>query len=196
MHCSFLPSEAISIVNFHKVPNSDVADTNNISFAFEVTPPIQYGGPLTYDIDLHWEEELREYSGSISSYYYRSRNYYSRTCREYGNLRRNGQTYQFSVSKATLGSGPLYVSVSASLFCNESNSRYYYRYCLSSCSSWQFKGQSDFLRVDTIHGMEHCDIVIYHGIGHLYRLMEFNLLGDLKVQSSFIQCHGYSARMC
>ena len=163
MHCSFLHSEAISIVNFRKVPNSDGAGTNNISFAFEVTPPIQYGGPLTYDIVLSWEEELKEYSGSISSYYYRSR-YYSRTCREYGNLRRNGQTYQFSVSKATLGSGPLYVSVSASLFCNESNSRYYYRYCLSSCSSWQFKGQSDLLRVDTIHGMEHyrhCDLSLY-----------------------------------
>ena len=150
---SFLHSEAISIVNFRKVPNSDVADTNNISFAFEVTPPIQYGGPLTYDIELHWEEELRGYSGSISSYYYRSRDYNYRTCYEHGNLRRYGETYQFSVSKAGLGSGPLSVGISASLFCSDSGSSYYYRYCSSSCSRWQYKGESDHVRIDTIHGM-------------------------------------------
>ena len=150
---SFLPIEKISIVNFHKVPNSDGADTSNISFAFEVTPPIQYRDRLTHYIELHWEEEVRGYMGSSSNYYYRSRSYYSETCQEHGNLQINGQTYQFSVSKADLGSGPLYVRLSASFLCNESISRYYRPYCSSSCSSWQFNGQSDILRVDTIRGM-------------------------------------------
>ena len=148
------PAEEISIVNFRKVPNSGKADANNISFAFEVDPSINYGGPLTYDIKFHWEEELRGYSGSSSSYYYRPRDYYSRTCQEHGNLRRNGQTYQFSVSKRGLGSGPLYVNVSVSLLCNSSysSSYYYYRYCYRSCQRWQFKGQSDTIKTDTIHG--------------------------------------------
>ena len=150
------PAEEISIVNFRKVPNSGKADANTISFAFEVDPSINYGGPLTYDIEFHWEEELRCYSGSSSSYYYRARDYYSRTCQEHGNLRRKGQTYQFSVSKRGLGSGPLYVNVSVSLLCNSSYSSsyyYYYYYCYSSCQRWQFKGQSYTIKTDTIHGV-------------------------------------------
>ena len=108
-----LPIEAISIFNFRKVPNSNGADTNNISFAFEVTSPIRYKGPLTYDIVLSWEEEERGHSGSLRDYYYGARYYFSGpyVCPEYGNLRRNGQTYQFTISKVTLGSGPLYISV-------------------------------------------------------------------------------------
>ena len=141
-------AEVVSIANFRRVPNSDRA--NNISYAFEVDPPINYGGPLTYDVEFHWKEGVRGFVGSSSNHYYRARGDYSSSCSESGNLRGSGRTYQFSVSKSSLGSGPLYVNVSVSLLCNES--RYYYRYCSSPCYTWQFKGHSDTIRTDTIHG--------------------------------------------
>ena len=150
----FPPTEEISVANLRRVPSSDRADANNVTFAFEVNPSISYGGPLTYGITLNWVEEVRGYTGSSNSYYYRARDYYSRACREYGNLRRIGQTYQFSVSKSSLGSGPLYVNVSVSLVCNESSHYYYYyRYCYTPCRYWQYKGNSDMIRTDSIHGV-------------------------------------------
>lgn len=150
-------AEMISIANFRRVPNSDRA--NNISYAFEVDPAINYRDPLTYDVEFHWEEGVRGYSGSSSNHYYSARGYYSRSCPETGNLRGNGWTYQFSVSKSSLGSGPLYVNVSVSLLCNESRS--YYRYCSTPCYTWHFKGHSDTIRTDTIHGtcIHTCKIV-------------------------------------
>ena len=149
----FPPTEEISVANLRRLPNSDRADANNVTFAFEVNPSIKYGGPLTYSITLDWEEELRGYTGSSSSYYYRARDYYSRACHEYGNLRRSGQTYQFSVSKSSLGSGPLYVDVSVSLVCNESSNYYYYRYCYYACQHWEYEGDSDTIKIDSIHGV-------------------------------------------
>ena len=134
------------------MPNSDGANTNNISFAFEVAPPFQYGDPLTYDIVLSWEEEERGILDHSET-----------TTMEQGttsqghmyalNLRRNGQTYQFTISKSTLRSGPLYVSVTASLLCNDSIYNDFYPYCSTRCLLWQFKGQSDLLRIVTQHGM-------------------------------------------
>lgn len=145
--------EEISIVNFHKVANSDGADTSNISFAFEVDPPIQYVSNMTYDVELSWEEEVSGRSGSHSNYLVGSQYYYSRSCPEHGNLRRNGQTYQFSMSKYSLGSGPLYVNVSVSLLCNSS---YSYSSCYSNyvyCPRWEFRGQSPTIRIASLHGM-------------------------------------------
>ena len=157
----FPPTEEISVANLRRVPNSDEADANNVTFAFEVNPSISYGGPLTYSIRLNWVEEVRGYTGSSSSYYYRARGYgYSGACREYGNLRRSGQTYQFSVSKSNLGSGPLYVDASVSLLCNESSHYYYYRrYCYTPCNYWQYKGDSVTIRIDTIHGVYTCNVM-------------------------------------
>ena len=149
----FPTTEEISVVNLRRVPNSDRADANNVTFAFEVNPSINYGGPLMYSIRLNWVEEVRGYTGSSNSYYYTARDYYSRACREYGNLRRSGQTYKFSVSKSDLGSGPLYVDVSVYLVCNESSHYYYYRSCSTACQYWQYKGDSDMIRTDSIHGV-------------------------------------------
>ena len=147
------PTEAISVANLRRVLNSDRADANNVTFAFEVNPSIDYEGTLTYSITLGWVEEVRGYTGSSGSYYYRARDYHSRACHEDGNLRRSGQTYQFLVSKSSLGSGPLYVNVSVSLVCNESSYYYYYRYCSSDCQYWEYKGDSDTIKTDSIHGV-------------------------------------------
>ena len=189
------PAEEISIVNFRKVSNSGKADANTISFAFEVDPSINYGGPLTYDIEFHWEEELRGYSGSSSSYYYRARDYYSRTCQEHGNLRRKGQTYQFSVSKRGLGSGPLYIDVSVSLLCNSSySSSYYYYYynCYSSCQRWQFKGQSETIKTDTIHGEYVCGETVFVDITLVYKKMlytsESKIVGFVCCSMEHLPC--------
>ena len=147
----FPPTEEISVVNLRTLPSSDRADDNNITFAFEVNLSINYEGPLTYSIRLNWEEEVRGYTGSSNSYYYRARGYYSGACHEYGNLRRNGQTYHFLTPKSSLGSGPLYINVSVSFICNES-SYYYYRYCSTACQYWQYRGDSDTIKT-TIHGV-------------------------------------------
>ena len=143
-----LPIEEISVDNLRIVPNTDGADTNNISFAFEVTSPIRYRGPLTYDIELHWEEEVRGHSGKSNNYFVTYRGYHSRTCSQYDNLRRNGQTYQFSVPKQHLGSGPLYVNVSVSMVCNSS----YYYYCYRRYCRWEFRGWSSTIRIAALRG--------------------------------------------
>ena len=146
----FPPTEEISVANLRRVPNSDETDANNVTFAFEVNPSIDYEGTLTYSIRLNWEEEVRGYTGSSNNYYYRAQSDYSRQCHKYGSLRISAQTYQFSVSKSSLGSGPLYVNVSVSFVCNESTYHYYYyRRCSNPCYTWQYKGDSNTIRTDS-----------------------------------------------
>lgn len=149
--------EEISIIKFHEVENSDRAINNNISFAFEVDPPIQYGDPLMYDIELWWEEGVTGRSGRRlgSNHYPPLQSSYYMPCKELGNFSSNGQTYQFSVSKQGLGSGPLYVNVSVSLLsvCNDSSYEYDRDHRCSRCPHWRFSGQSNTIRIPTIHGM-------------------------------------------
>ena len=157
-----LALEEISIINFHEMEITDRANSKNINFAFEVDTAIQYEDTLTYGIELYWEEEVSGRSGRrLSSYYIYlpSQPGYITSCKEHGSFSSSGQMYQFSVSKQGLGSGPLYVNLSVSLICmlpyNNSMHSYEYDhfYHCFRCPHWKFSGQSNTIKIPSIHGM-------------------------------------------
>ena len=147
-------------MNFHEMEITDRANSKNISFAFEADAAIQYEDTLTYGIELYWEEEVSGRSGRrLSSHYLPSQPSYNTPCKENGSFSRNGQMYQFSVSKQGLGSGPLYVNLLVSLICmlpyndNMHNYEYDHFYRCLRCPHWKFSGQSYTIKIPPIHGM-------------------------------------------
>jgi hypothetical protein len=124
-------------------PNSD----SSVFFSFGAEPYISPSSTTvaTYEVILHWTEEVfdRWGTGKVTRYATRC---------SAGNFRTDGSSYSFSVSKYTLGSGPLTVYISVSLGCTQSY--YYPSYCGSYCGrgTWGYRGTSDSITIDSVKG--------------------------------------------
>jgi hypothetical protein len=122
-------------------PNSH----SSVFFSFGAEPYISPSSTTvaTYEVILHWTEEVfdRWGTGKVTRYATRC---------SAGNFRTDGSSYSFSVSKYTLGSGPLTVYISVSLGCTQSY--YYPSYCGSCGGTWGYRGTSDSITIDSVKG--------------------------------------------
>ena len=119
---------------------------DSVFFVFGTDPYISPSTASTYQVILHWTEEISGHSSSLTI----SR--YSTHCSTTGYFTTDGSTHHFSVSKNSLGSGPLNVNISVSLGCN-TNSYYSYCYSYSYCrGTWRYVGTSDVISIDSIKG--------------------------------------------
>ena len=117
---------------------------DSVFFVFGTDPYISPSTASTYQVILHWTEKISGYSSSLTI----SR--YSTSCSTSGYFTTDGSTHHFSVSKNSLGSGPLNVNISVSLGCSG-----YQSYCYSTyrCrGTWRYVGTSDVITIDSIRG--------------------------------------------
>ena len=123
-------------------PNSD----GSVFFSFGAEPYISPSSTTvaTYEVLLYWTEEVSGRWGTARDTRYATR------CPA-GYFITDGSSYSFSVSKYTLGSGPLTVYISVSLGCIKSY--YYSSYCGYYCSgTWGYRGTSDSITIDSVKG--------------------------------------------
>ena len=149
-------------------------------FVFGTDPYISSSTASTYEVILHWTEKFSGYSNSMTI----SR--YSIHCSTDGYFTTDGSTYHFSVSKYSLGSGPLNLYITISLGCITS-----YHYCNYGCSygSWRYKGTSDTITVDAVRGeVVQLNIHITHQkiLGQLFVIMRSCFIRTIKYQVSTI----------
>ena len=119
-------------------PNSE----GSVFFSFGTNPYIPTSSSSTYEVILYWKEELSTRSGTLKV------TRYSSYCPA-GYFTTDGSSYSFSVSKYTLGSGPLSVYISVSLGCITTHS-HCHTYCIGN--NWRYRGISDSIRVDPLRG--------------------------------------------
>jgi hypothetical protein len=120
-------------------PNSD----GSVFFSFGAEPYISPSSSTvsTFEVIFYWTEEVFDRWGTVKVTRYSTRcpTVYFTT---------DGSSYSFSVSKYTLGSGPLTVYISVSLGCS-----YNYYYCSTYCrGSWSYSGTSDSITIDSVKG--------------------------------------------
>ena len=137
-------SATLRIKNF-SVDRTQSSNDGSMFFVFGTDPYISSSTASTYEVILHWTEKISGHSSSLTI----SR--YSTSCPTNGYFRTDGSTHHFSVSKYSLGSGPLSLYISVSLVCTSR-----YDYCNYRCSygSWGYKGTSETITIDAVRGEE------------------------------------------